>query len=101
MIMVSLTLNQTHYIKKSDEGISDTPDTTDENNIPDVIEKGVPDVDTPTITVGVFKVKEDGKPYARANKVFTGTDKEALMQQANDWMTEKAINPEERLLMVK
>lgn len=55
----------------------------------------------PEISIGVFKQKEDGNPYSRPEKVFTGSDEAYLMDQANCWMTEKEIDHEDRIVVVK
>jgi hypothetical protein len=53
------------------------------------------------VVIGVFKKKEDGKPYSRPEKVFTGSDEDWLKKEAAEWMAEKEINPDDRLIMVK
>jgi hypothetical protein len=53
------------------------------------------------VAIGIFKKKEDGTPYSRPEKVFTGADEDRLKTEAIEWMEEKEINQDDRLIMVK
>lgn len=78
--------------EKSVEAMED-----DAHKIAEAIEQNIPK----EISIGVFKKQKDGTPYSRPQKVFTGTDEAELKDKASEWMEEKEINPDDRLIMVK
>jgi len=53
------------------------------------------------LKLGVFKKKEDGKPYSRAEKVFMGPDVEELKLDALIWIEKKGLLEDDMILRVK
>lgn len=87
-------VGESHYIKKSNEGISDAPESLTSSPGDDAA--GPND-----LTLGIFRMKTSGDVYATPDKTFAGPDKEALKADAREYMKGLGINPEERKLLVK
>lgn len=93
------TLNETHYIKKSDEGIRPGPVPTPAATLGDL--SVVEGVQEHSLSLAIFRKKENGKPYSKPDKTFKGTSEADLKETAFAWMKDEGIDPDERILAVR